>query len=292
MAFDFKGTGVALITPFLADGSIDFAAYERLIDRLITNGVEYLVPLGTTGESVTLNKEEKKAVYAAAYKANKGRVALVAGIGGNDTREVLEAMHSFDLTGYSAILSVAPYYNKPNQEGMYQHYKAIAAAAPLPIILYNVPGRTGSNMTAATTLRLAALPNIAAIKEASGNIDQIMQILKDKPKDFVVISGDDSLTLPLISLGASGVISVVANAYPKEYSDMVRHCLIGNFPQASDLHYPLIEIINLLFADGNPGGIKAALKIQGYCEEYLRLPLVPVNDTVRKALQLAMQQHR
>lgn len=285
MAFNFKGTGVALVTPFHVDGSIDFDSYSKLINNLIDNGVDYVVPLGTTGESATLTKEEKKAVFKAALSAVNGRIPLVAGVGGNDTQEVIDALKSYDLKGFSAILSVSPYYNKPTQEGIYQHYKAIAAVSPLPIILYNVPGRTGSNMTAATTLRLAQLPNIAAIKEASANLDQMMQIIKNKPKDFVVISGDDAITLPLIALGAEGVISVVANAYPKDFSSMVNACLAGTFAKAAPLHYKLVDLITLLFADGNPGGIKAALAIKGIGKENMRLPLVPVNAEVRKALE-------
>lgn len=285
MAFNFRGTGVALVTPFHVDGSIDFDSYSKLINNLIDNGVDYVVPLGTTGESATLRKEEKKAIFKAALTAVNGRIPLVAGVGGNDTQEVIDTLKSVDLTGFSAILSVSPYYNKPTQEGIYQHYKAIAAVSPLPIILYNVPGRTGSNMTAATTLRLAQLPNIAAIKEASANLDQMMQIIKNKPKDFVVISGDDAITLPLIALGAEGVISVVANAYPKDFSSMVNACLAGTFAEAAPLHYKLVDLITLLFADGNPGGIKAALAIKGIGKENMRLPLVPVNAEVRKALE-------
>ncbi len=292
MNFNFKGTGIALVTPFNADGSINFDSLTKLINHVIDNGVDYVVPLGTTGESATLSKEEKKAIFKHTIDTVKGRVHVVAGIGGNDTREVIETIKTADLNGFSAILSVAPYYNKPIQEGIYQHYKAIAEAAPLPIILYNVPGRTGSNMTAETTLRLAQLPNIAAIKEASGNFDQFMQIIKHKPSDFVVISGDDAITLPLIAAGAEGVISVVGNAFPKDFSAMVNLCLAGNFEAARKLHYPLVDIINLLFADGNPGGIKAALHILGIGSENLRLPLMPVSDSVRNALKTSIEQYK
>ena len=282
------GTGVALVTPFNPDGSVDFDGLKNLINHTITGRVEYLVSLGTTGETATLTKEEKAAIWKFTKDTVNGRVGLVAGIGGNNTLEVIENLKSFDKKGYTAILSVAPYYNKPNQEGIVKHYQMLAKNAPLPIILYNVPGRTGTNMSVETTLRLAKEKNIAGIKEASGNMDQIMSILKHKPKEFMVISGDDALTLPLIALGANGVISVVANAWPKDYAQMVRLALKGDFEKARKLHFKLTDIINLLFVDGSPGGIKAALKIKGICEDYVRLPLANVNDSVFKKIKEAI----
>lgn len=282
----FQGTGVALVTPFDDKGKIDFPALGRIIEHVVGNGVEYLVVLGTTGESVTLSKEEKREVLEFVLGVNKSRAGIVLGIGGNNTAEIIETIHKQDMTGIDGILSVSPYYNKPNQEGIYQHYKAIATECPLPLILYNVPGRTGSNLTASTTLRIAKdCKNVAAVKEASGNLSQIMDIIKNKPDGFGVISGDDNLTFSMIALGAIGVISVVAQAYPKKYSDMVRYCLAGHFNEARELHYNLHDFINYLFADGSPGGIKAALGIMGLCQPFQRLPLVPVNDEVYRLIK-------
>lgn len=290
MQKELKGTGVALITPFRKDGSIDFKCLEKLIERMISGKVNFLVPLGTTAESVTLNKDEKTAVLDFVLEVNKGRLPVVLGLGGNNTQEIIHCIQATDFDNIDAILSVSPYYNKPSQKGLYQHYKTIASASPVPLILYNVPGRTGSNMTAETTLSLAHdIKNIIGIKEASGNLEQCMQIIKNKPKDFLVISGDDALTLPLMSLGADGVISVVANAYPKEFSELVRLAQKGSFEKARELHYKLIDIINLLFADGNPGGIKAALNILHDCPEVVRLPLVNVNKTVYNKLAAAIE---
>lgn len=289
MSSKLVGTGVALVTPFHSDGNIDFKSYKKLINSLIANKVDYLVPMGTTGESVTLSKDEKQAIFDITIETVDGRVPIVAGIGGNNTREVCDYLNHFDKKGFTAILSVAPYYNKPNQEGLYQHYRMVAEHSPLPVILYNVPGRTGSNMTAETTLRLANdFKNIIAVKEASGNIDQMMYILKHKPKNFMLISGDDGITLPLIALGASGVISVVGNAWPKEYAQMTRYALAGEFEKARRLHYKLTDIINLLFADGSPGAIKAVLKMKGICGDTVRLPLMPPNDAVIKKLKAAV----
>jgi len=273
----FYGTGVAMVTPFTADGQVDYAGLENLINHLIDGGIDYLVSLGTTGESATLSKDEKKKIWAfTAEKVNK-RVNLVAGIAGNNTYEVVEAVKEFDTTGYSAILSASPHYNKPIQEGIYQHYKAIAEVAPLPILLYNVPGRTGSNMTAETTVRLARdFKNIIGIKEASGNFDQFNHIMRDKPEDFLFISGDDPVTLPMMALGAVGVISVVGNALPRQFSDMIRICLTGDFKAAQKGHYDLIEFTRLMFVEGSPGGVKTALKQLGVCGDTLRLPLVQV----------------
>jgi 4-hydroxy-tetrahydrodipicolinate synthase len=286
----FHGTGVAMVTPFDVQGQVDYTGLENLINYLIDGGVNYLVSLGTTGESATLSKEEKKKVWAfTAEKVNK-RVQLVAGIGGNNTLEVVEAVKEFDTTGYDAILSASPHYNKPIQEGIYQHYKAIAEAAPLPIILYNVPGRTGSNMSAETTVRLANdFKNIIGIKEASGNFDQFNQIMRDKPADFLFISGDDPVTLPMMAMGAVGVISVVGNALPSQFSAMISTCMTGNFKAAQQGHYDLIEFTRLMFAEGSPGGVKTALKQLGICGDTLRLPLVQVSGNTAQKINTELK---
>jgi 4-hydroxy-tetrahydrodipicolinate synthase len=277
----FHGTGVAIITPFQTDGSIDFPALENIIENLINNGIDYLVSLGTTGESAALTSLEKKEIWKFTAQTVAGRVPLVAGIGGNYTSAVIENIQNFDKEGFDAILSVSPYYNKPTQEGIYQHYKAIAAASELPLILYNVPGRTGSNISAETTIHLANdCSNIIAIKEASGNFDQFNQIMRDKPAEFMLISGDDPVTLPMIALGAVGVISVIGNAVPQLFSDMVRLCLEGKWEAARIIHFELIEFTRLMFADGNPAGVKEALQVNGLCESTLRLPLVNVNRKI------------
>ena len=282
----FRGTGVAIVTPFKSSGDVDFEAYERMINHVIEGGVDYIVALGTTGETPTLSKQEK--VKFIEFSVNKigGRVPLVAGIGGNNTSEVVQTIQSMPLNGVSGILSVSPYYNKPQQEGIYLHFKAIAEASPVPVILYTVPGRTGSNIAAATTIRLAMdFPNIAGIKEASGNLDQIYQVLKQRPENFLVISGDDGMTLPMLAAGADGVISVVANGYPKEFSSMVNYCLKGDFARGREVHFQLIELINALFQDGSPGGIKALLEMKGLCQNIVRLPVVPVNQTTRDLIK-------
>ncbi|MGB4773578.1 MAG: 4-hydroxy-tetrahydrodipicolinate synthase, partial [Daejeonella sp.] len=271
------GTGVALITPFKTDSSVDYDGLQNLIEHTINGGVEYLVSLGTTGETATLTTQEKISVWDFTAETVNGRLQLVAGIGGNNTYEVTETLKHFNNKAYDAILSVSPYYNKPTQEGIYQHYKAVSEASPLPVILYNVPGRTGSNINADTILRLANdFENIIAVKEASGNFDQFTKIIKDKPEGFLFISGDDPVTLPLIAMGAVGVISVVANALPGMMSTMVRMCLDGKFIEAQPLHYSLTEITNLFFTDGNPAGVKAALKLLKVCDNPVRLPLVNV----------------
>lgn len=281
----FKGTGVALVTPFQSNGKVDLKSLGKLVDHVVKGGVEYLVALGTTGESVTLDKEEKAAVVDHIIQTANRRVPVVLGMGGNNTGEILHSIEKQNFKGIDAVLSVSPYYNKPNQRGIYAHYKAIAEACPVPIILYNVPGRTSSNMLADTTLQLANdFKNIIAIKEASGNIEQCMKIIKHRPKDFLVISGDDALTLPIIAAGGDGVISVVANAFPKDFSEMTRQSLAGDFIKARKLHYKLTDIIEQLFADGNPGGIKAALEIMKICPAHLRLPLVNVNQSVHDKL--------
>jgi len=289
--FPSKGTGIAIITPFKADGSIDFAALEKLVEHWINGKAEYLVVLGTTGESVTLDKREKTEIFDFVTARVDGRVPVVLGVGGNNTAEVTRSLGDFDLRKASAILSVSPYYNKPTQEGIYQHFKYFAQNCPLPVILYNVPGRTSSNMLPETTLRLASdVENIVAVKEASGNLEQIMYLVQHKPKDFLVISGDDSITLPLVAAGVDGVISVVANAYPNEFSEMVRLTAASKLSEARELHYKLMNVIQYLFLEGNPAGIKAVMKHLGLCEDHVRLPLVAVSpgldEKIRNAAKL------
>ncbi|OJW15022.1 4-hydroxy-tetrahydrodipicolinate synthase [Mucilaginibacter sp. 44-25] len=274
----FHGTGVAMVTPFQADGEVDYPALGKLIDHLIDGGVEYLVSLGTTGESATLSKDEKQKVWEFTAKTVNKRVALVAGIGGNNTRETVAEIAAFNVDGYDAILSASPHYNKPTQEGIYQHYKAIAEAAKLPIILYNVPSRTGSSVAAETTVRLAKeFKNIIGIKEASGSFDLLNQLFRDKPEDFLVISGDDPISLQMIAMGGVGVISVVGNALPRQFSDMIRKCLAGDFTGAHASHYSMIEFTRLMFAEGSPAGVKSALKQLGVCGDTVRLPLVNIS---------------
>ena len=275
----FKGTGIAIVTPFNEDRSIDWKSFSKLIEFWIKGKVEYLVVLGTTGESATIHGEEKQQVFSFVAKEVAGRLPLVAGIGGSDTNEVVSWFKKFDLTGYDTILSVSPAYNKPNQEGIFQHYKALNAVTPLPIIMYNVPSRTGMNVTGETQVRIAKeCKNIFATKEASGDFAQINYIIKNKPADFMVISGDDPITLQMIAAGAEGLISVVANAYPKEYSDMVRYCLAGKFNEANKLHYKYIDIIASMFAEGSPSGVKAYLSEMGLCKNTFRLPVWPVSE--------------
>lgn len=280
------GTGVAIVTPFRNDQSIDFKSLGKLLNHIIEGNANYVVVLGTTGESVTLSKDEKKAVVSYVVEVVNDRIPVVVGIGGNNTQEVVDAVRHYEYDGVSAVLSVSPYYNKPSQNGIYMHFKTIAQASPVPVIVYNVPGRTGSNINAETTVKLARdFKNIVAIKEASGNLGQIMQIIKDKPDSFLVISGDDALTLPMIALGASGVISVVANAYPKEFSNLVNHALNNNFPEATALQYKLLNIMTALFEEGSPSGVKAVLEILKIAQNNVRLPLVPVSEKHYKKLQ-------
>ena len=275
----FTGTGIAIVTPFHEDGKIDWESFANLIDFWIKGKVEYLVVLGTTGESATIHGAEKQEVFSFVRDKVAGRLPLLAGIGGNDTHEIIEAFKTFDLSGYDAILSVSPYYNKPNQEGLFQHYKTLDAATPLPIIMYNVPGRTGQSVTAETTLRIAReCKNIFATKEASGSFDIFNKIVKEKPADFMLISGDDPITLPMIAAGAEGLISVVANVYPGDYSEMVRLCLQGKFAEALPLHSKYIDIITSLFAEGSPSGAKAYLSEMGLCKNTVRQPVWPVSD--------------
>lgn len=286
MSSKFKGLGVAMVTPFTSTNAIDYKAVERLVEHLITGRVNYIVLLGTTAESVTLTETEKQELVSFVVKQNNKRVPLVVGMGGNNTSALINSIHKFNFTGIDAILSVTPYYNKPTQKGLELHYKAIAAETDLPIILYNVPGRTGVNMTADTTLKLARdVKNIVAVKEASGNLNQQSYILRDKPSDFLVISGDDGLVLPQIAMGLDGVISVVGNALPRQFSSLVQLALAGNYNQAREIHYKLTEIIDNLFVEGNPGGVKAALNILGIIENNLRLPLAPVSDATFNKLK-------
>lgn len=281
--------GVALITPFKNDDSIDFEALKRLIEHQIKNGTDYLVVCGTTAETATLTEEEKEEVTRFIIRINAGRLPIVLGIGGNNTRAVVDKVLTEDLSGVDAILSVTPYYNKPSQEGIYQHFRAIATASSLPIILYNVPGRTGVNMTASTTLRLAnEFKNIVAVKEASGIFPQIDDIIKNKPDNFVVISGDDGITFPLMTLGAVGVISVIGNAFPYEFSRMVRLALNGQYDAARDIHHRFTELISLLFVDGNPAGVKSILSVMGMIENQLRLPLVPTTITTFEKIRVVL----
>ncbi len=281
----FVGTGVALVTPFKKDFSVDTDALAQIVDFVIDGGVEYLVVLGTTAESATLNKTEKDLVIKTIKEANAGRLPLVLGVGGNNTLEVVEELQTRDFTGFSAVLSVSPYYNKPTQEGIYQHFKKVAEASPLPIILYNVPGRTGSNMLPSTVLRLANdFKNVIALKEAAGDIVQAMKLIQHKPKDFLVISGDDMITLPMVLAGGAGVISVIGQGFPKEFSELVRLGLQRKVNEAYELHYKLADSIDMIFEQGNPAGIKEVFKSRGLSENTVRLPLVSVDDNLAKRL--------
>jgi 4-hydroxy-tetrahydrodipicolinate synthase len=276
-----RGTGVALVTPFTKNGGIDFSALGKVIDHVIQGGVDYLVTLGTTGETPTLSKEEKIAIIEFTFSHTVSRVPIVVGVGGNNTAEVISDLKKLPLTEALAVLSVSPFYNKPSQEGIYQHYKAIAEASPKPVILYNVPGRTGRSMSAATSIRLAKdCPNVVGLKEASGDMAQCMEILRDVPSNFVVMSGDDLLALPQIACGMQGVISVAANAYPLAYSNMVRACLSGDFVKAKEINDPLIEVYDIMFAENNPSGVKAFMHQMGLLENEVRLPLVPLSEPV------------
>ena len=282
-----KGTGVALVTPFHKDGSIDFKAFKKLIERCLEGKVEYLVPLGTTGESATLTVTERSAVIDFVIEIAEKRVPIVLGLGGNSTQEILSTIEEYSFEGIDAILSVSPYYNRPSQRGIYQHYKMIANECPVPVILYNVPSRTGSNIDAETTLQLAHdVPNIIGIKEASGNMEKVLNLISKKPKDFLIISGDDILSLPILACGGDGVISVISNAYPKDFSEMVRLALNGNFEKARKLHYKLLGITHDIFIDGNPSGIKGLLNVMDICSEHVRLPLMSVNKTIMNRFEV------
>jgi 4-hydroxy-tetrahydrodipicolinate synthase len=282
---DLQGTGVALVTPFKNNTGVDYDALGKLIDFDIDNGVEYLISLGTTGETPTLISKEKTDIINYTYEKVDGRVPVVIGIGGNNTKEVMENLTSYPLDKAIAVLSASPYYNKPSQEGIFQHYKALASVSPKPIILYNVPGRTGSNMTAETTLRLAKEKNIEGMKEASGNMVQCMHILRNRPDNFLVVSGDDHIALPLIACGMDGVISVAANCFPKDFSEMIRLSLKGNFAAARPLHYKCLEGCDLLFAENNPAGVKAVLYELGIIENVLRLPVVPLSESIHQKVK-------
>lgn len=289
----FRGTGVAIVTPFKNDSSIDFAALGRVVNHVISGGVNYIVVMGTTGESVTLTKDEKKAIISYVVEVTDNRVPLVVGIGGNNTQDVINCIRHSNLKGVDGILSVAPYYNKPSQRGMLQHFKAIATSSPIPVILYNVPGRTCSNISSDTCIELAKqCENIVAVKEASGDMAQIMRIIKGKPDNFGVISGDDLMTIPIIASGGSGVISVLANAFPAPTSELVSFSLKNNFRSAREILLRYLEIIELLFIDGNPAGVKAMLSIMNLCQNNLRLPLVPVNRTICTRIQKVIDEVR
>ncbi len=292
MKTNIAGTGVAIVTPFLTNGEIDYKNLEAFLNNIIDNEVDFIVALGTTSEAVTLTSDEKTEVMRYVLKVVNNRVPIVMGIGGNNTKAVVEEIQNTDFKGISAILSVAPYYNKPNQRGIYAHFKAIAESSIVPVILYNVPGRTSSNIAAETTIKLAKdFDNIIAVKEASGDLGQVMEIINNKPDGFSVFSGDDALTFPMIALGAEGVISVVANAFPKDFSMMVDYALKSNNIEASKIHYGLLEIINLLFTDGNPAGVKAALEILGIMGNNLRLPMVPIAHEVYLSLADAIENY-
>lgn len=287
----FRGTGVAIVTPFKNDSSIDFAALGRIVNHVIHGGVNYIVVMGTTGESATLTKDEKKAIISYVVEVTDNRIPIVIGIGGNSTQEVINCVRHSNLTGVDGILSVAPYYNKPNQRGLFQHFKSIATCSPIPVILYNVPGRTCSNISSETCIELAnECENIVAIKEASGDIAQIMRIIRNKPDGFSVISGDDMMTIPIIASGGAGVISVLANAFPSATCELVTNSLKNNCKSARETQLRYLEMIELLFLDGNPSGIKAMLSIMNICQNTLRLPLVPVNRTTYTRIQKAIDE--
>ena len=289
----FRGTGVALITPFDKEENIDFSAIERLVNHCIDGGVDYLVVMGTTGENATLTPGEKLEVLKYVQKVNKGRKPIVYGIGGNNTRALAQSIKETDFEGVDAILSVSPYYNKPSQEGIYQHYKKLSEVSPVPIILYNVPGRTGSNISADTVLRMARdFDNIIGVKEASGDMEQVMKIIDQRPEGFLVISGEDNLTLAIIACGGDGVISVSGQGFPKIFSGMVRKALGNDYENARNLHYKLFEITKMLFAEGNPGGIKAVLKMKGVTEEYIRQPLWLISTELRQKIKTEMDKNQ
>lgn len=282
----FAGTGVALVTPFNSDSSIDFGSLEKLVNHVIEGAVNFLVALGSTGETPTLSREEQQQVLSFIVEKCNGRVPVVCGIAGNNTAEVVNNVQTYDLTGVSGILSASPHYNKPSQEGIYQHFKAIATATKLPIILYNVPGRTGSNMAPSTVLRLAnEFSNVVAIKEASGNLAQCMELVQGKPAHFAILSGDDDLFICQAAIGMEGIISVAANSYPKKFTTMVNHLLSGDYAKGRELHYQLIDGIKLLFAEGNPTGVKCTLDELGVCPAHVRLPLVPATVDLRNKIK-------
>ena len=290
----YRGTGVAMITPFKQNGEIDFTKLSLLSDKLVNNGINYLVVLGTTAETPTLSSKEKSDVVSCVVEANGGRVPIMVGAGGNDTRSVVELVKSMKIPGVDSLLSVCPYYNKPTQEGIYQHFAAIAAVTELPVMLYNVPGRTSSNMTSDTMLRLAHdfTGTIMAVKEASGNFEQVMEILRDRPETFLVVSGDDSITLPMISAGGDGVVSVIGNAYPSLMSTLAKTALSGDYEKAREVHYRLFPMMKAIFKEGNPAGVKASMEIQGWIENVLRLPLIGASSNLYQEItELDRQLH-
>lgn len=287
----FKGTGVAIVTPFKNDASIDFTALGKITEHVITGGVNYIVVLGTTGETPTLSRDERKAVVSQVLEINNKRVPVIVGIGGNSTQEVVNSILHNDLSEIDGILSVVPYYNKPTQKGLFQHFRSVANCSPVPVIMYNVPGRTSCNMTAETCLELAhQYENIIGVKESSGDMGQIIKIIKGKPENFAVISGDDMLAIPIISVGGAGVVSVLANVFPYQCSEMVSNALRSNFKSAREVQFSLIELIDLLFTEGNPSGIKAMLSTLNLCQNVLRLPLVPVSRPVLMKIQKAVEE--
>jgi len=282
----FQGTGVALVTPFKSDKSVDIDALKKLVNYQIENGIDYLVVLGTTGEPATLNKEEKELVKQTIIKENKSRLPLVLGMGSNNTAALIEEISQTDLSQFDALLSVSPYYNKPTQQGIYEHFKTVSEASPIPVIIYNVPSRTASNIAVETTLKLAKnCKNIIGVKEAAGDMVQAMRLIKDKPNDFLVISGDDMIALPMTLAGGVGVISVIGQALPESFSNMIRLGLEGKTKKAYDLHYKIMESIDLIFEEGNPAGIKALLNIKGICGLEVRLPLVSASQTLQEKLR-------
>ena len=287
----FKGLGIALITPFQEDGSVDYKSLIRLVEYQLNNGADFFCILATTGETPTLSAEEKQKIKDLIVDLVGGRVPILMGCGGNDTAAIVNELQTRDFRGVDGILSVCPYYNKPSQEGLYQHFKAIAAATKLPVVLYNVPGRTGVNLKAETTVRLATdCPNIVAIKEASGNLEQVDEIIKNKPRNFDVISGDDALTFPMISCGAVGVISVIGNALPREFSKMIRLQMKGEYDSARKIHHRFQDLFSLLFVDGNPAGVKCMLSEMGYIQNRLRLPLVPTRISTLQRMSEIMKE--
>ncbi len=285
MRTKLKGVGVALVTPFDKDGTVDFNGIDRLVNHVIDGGVDYLVVLGTTGEAATCSTEEKAAILSRVIQVNQGRKPIVFGIGGNNTQDVLDTLSSVDLTGVDAILSASPYYNKPTQEGIYQHYKAIADKSPVPVVLYNVPGRTASNVSAETTLKLAGHQNICAIKEASGDLEQCMEIMRDKPDDFMLISGDDLLTTSMISFGAEGVISVLANAIPDRFSSIIKNALNGDYNLAATHLFGILRLNTLMYTESNPVGVKIALELSGIIDGQVRLPLLRGSEELKLAIK-------
>jgi len=286
MSSKFLGTGVALVTPFKSDLSIDHDALANIVNFNVNNGTDYLVVCGTTGESVTITKEEKKELIATISKANKGRIPMVLGIGGNNTAQVVEEIKDTDLSVFDAILSVSPYYSKPTQEGLYQHFKSISETSPIDVILYNVPGRTSKNMESETTLRLANdFKNVIAVKEAGNNVAQYLKLLKNKPDDFLVISGDDDLALGVVLAGGAGVISVIGQAFPKEFSDMIRLGLNGEAKKAYAIHYKMMDVIGYIFEENNPAGIKAVFEVLDLCRDTVRLPLVPASNNLKDKIR-------